>query len=327
MSLHGIHILSARQFEQSSLMHLFRDADYAERVARRGGWPALKGACMIGLFYEPSTRTKISFYRAMQLWGGDVVWTDHASKFSSAIKGETLEDTIRTVQEYNAHVIVLRHPLAGAAERASLVSRIPIINAGDGNNEHPTQALLDIYTIYRAFNGRMRGLKIAVMGDLLNGRTVHSLVQMLANFDIDTIYFLAPDPLQMPQDRLIPVAEKGIRVVFEKELGRIVSDIDVLYDTRIQKERFSSESVADSFRGQFVVTPDLVDRMKQDAIVMHPLPRNEEIPVEVDVYKQAYYFKQVHYGMILRMALIRAVVAGGHRGVYEQFRSLFFPRR
>lgn len=263
----------------------------------------LRGKVMASCFYEVSTRTCCSFAAAMQRLGGRVIYMDESS--SSVKKGETLEDSIAVMSGY-ADVVVLRHPEVGAMERASEVCRKPVINAGDGVGEHPTQALLDVFTI-REEIGTVNGLTITMVGDLKHGRTVHSLARLLTLYNV-TINYVSPAALAMPEKVVSYVASKGITQNVYSSLEEILPETDVLYMTRIQKERFKSEEDYNATSGQYIVTPKLMTRAKNRMIVMHPLPRNDEIDRAFDNDKRAAYFRQAEYGMFVRMSLLAMVL-------------------
>lgn len=257
---------------------------------------------MASLFYEPSTRTRLSFESAMIRLGGNVITTENAREFSSASKGETLEDTIRVVNHY-ADVIVLRHFEKGASERASAVSKIPIINAGDGIGQHPTQALLDLYTIQEE-QGRIDGVKIAFVGDLKNGRTVRSLAYLLGKYKNIQMYFVSPHPLRIGEDIKEYLHRHRIAYKELETFDSVLGEIDVLYQTRIQRERFKSVREYNQFKGNYILTLKEAEQMKKNAIIMHPLPRVDEISPEVDSSPKAVYFQQAQYGVLIRMALL-----------------------
>lgn len=296
------HVLGAKQFDKTELENLFEAARGMEGIVARGGDRRHEGRIMTSLFFEASTRTRLSFESAMHRLGGNVIGTENAAQFSSAIKGETLEDTIRIISGYS-DVIVMRHTDIGAAKRAAKVADIPVINAGDGAGEHPTQALLDAYTIKKEF-GRIDGLKIAMVGDLAYGRTVHSLSYILANYQDVMIYYISPDNVKIPPDVKRYMEEKGIRYEETDDLNSVAGSLDVLYQTRIQKERFPSVEEYEKASGRYIVDAELMDRMRSDAIVLHPLPRAGEITEEVDSDPRAAYFRQAVNGLYIRMALI-----------------------
>lgn len=306
------HVLGAKQFTRDELEQLFDSAQEMEKVVARGGDRRYEGKIMTTLFFEASTRTRLSFESAMHRLGGGVIGTENAAQFSSAIKGETLEDTIRIVSGYS-DVIVMRHTDIGAAKRAAKVANIPVINAGDGAGEHPTQALLDAYTIRKEF-GKIDGLKIAMVGDLAYGRTVHSLSYMLANYQDVMIYYISPDNVRIPDNVKKYMDEKGIRYVETTDLDSVAGSIDVLYQTRIQKERFPSVEEYEKAAGQYIVDRELMNLLKPEAIVLHPLPRAGEIAEEVDDDPRAAYFRQAVNGLYIRMALIDKCFGGKGQG-------------
>ena len=293
------HILESQQFDLKTLQQIFRSADSFEKNQSR----PLKGKIMATLFYEPSTRTRFSFESAMIRLGGGVITTENAAVFSSAAKGETLEDTIRVVSHY-ADVIVLRHPERGASERAAAVSKVPIINGGDGAGQHPTQALLDLYTIQREL-GKIDDITIVFVGDLKNGRTVRSLVYLLAKYRNIRIVFVSPKGLKMGEDVKSYLREHGFSYQELEDWASVIGETDVFYQTRIQKERFSSNREYNKYKGQYVLQLQDAKEMKKRSIIMHPLPRVDEISSEVDVLPQAVYFKQAKYGLLVRMALLK----------------------
>ena len=305
MKLH--HVLEAQQFDLATLAELFEVTRRMEDVVRGGGILDYQRRVMATLFYEPSTRTRFSFETAMHRLGGRVVSTENAAEFSSVAKGETLEDTIRILNGYS-DVIVLRHYEVGAAKRAAAVSRIPIINAGDGAGQHPTQALLDLYTILKEI-GRIDGLKIAMVGDLAQGRTVRSLAYLLSKYRDVKVYFVAPPLLKMKEDILSHLRERNVWFAEESELARVLPEVDVVYQTRVQKERFG-DRLEDYERchGVYVINPATLRLMKPHAIVMHPLPRLDEITMDVDQDPRAAYFRQAQNGLYVRMALLTMVL-------------------
>jgi aspartate carbamoyltransferase catalytic subunit len=260
---------------------------------------------MASLFYEESTRTRFSFESAMLRLGGSVISTENARQFSSVSKGETLEDTIRIINGY-ADVIVLRHYESGAAERAAGISRVPIVNAGDGTGQHPTQAFLDLYTIEKEL-GHIDDITIAVVGDLANGRTVRSLCYLLAKYRSVRILMVAPPVVRMGDDIKEYLVRHDVRFREEDDLRAIAPQVDVLYQTRIQKERFGDRTEDyQKARGVYIVDRPLLASMKPDSIVMHPLPRVDEIAPEVDADPRAAYFRQAQNGLYIRMALLAA---------------------
>jgi carbamoyl-phosphate synthase/aspartate carbamoyltransferase/dihydroorotase len=312
----GKHILSVDMFtSKDQLRDIFDLAKTFKASVQKKGWldEVLRGKVMASCFYEVSTRTCCSFAAAMQRLGGRVIYMDETS--SSVKKGETLEDSIAVMSGYS-DVVVLRHPEVGAMARAADVSQKPIINAGDGIGEHPTQALLDVFTIREEF-GTVKGLTITMVGDLKHGRTVHSLARLLTIYDV-TINYVCPASLAMPEKVIKFVASKGISQHFYTSLDEPLAETDVLYMTRIQKERFASEEEYKSTCGLYVVTPKLMTRAKPKMIVMHPLPRNDEIDKAFDNDKRAAYFRQAEYGMYVRMSILAMVL--GFEG-FKAFRK------
>ena len=293
------HIFESRTFDRKSIGEIFSLADTLEHTRDL----SLTGKIMASLFYEPSTRTRFSFESAMLRLGGSVITTENAKEFSSVSKGETLEDSIRIVNTY-VDVIVLRHDEEGASKRASLVSEVPIINAGDGTGQHPTQALLDLYTIQREL-GRLDGIRIAFVGDLKHGRTIRSLSYLLGNFTDIIIDFVSPEGLRVGEDIKHYLTERHITWNETEDLDALKEHVDVLYQTRIQKERFKSDQEYRKFKGCYQIDRKFADQMKDRSIIMHPLPRVDEILPEVDASPRAVYFRQAHYGLLIRMALLK----------------------
>ncbi|HPV06277.1 MAG: aspartate carbamoyltransferase [Aggregatilineales bacterium] len=303
--LYGEDILSVRQFTPQVLEYVFGVADEMRTLVERfGSADLLQGKIMANLFYEPSTRTSSSFMAAMQRLGGQVIPINSVT-FSSVSKGESLADTVRTLECY-ADVIVLRHPEVGAAAEAARWARKPIINAGDGVGEHPTQALLDAYTIRRELD-RLEGLTVAMVGDLLYGRTVHSLTRLLINRG-NTFRFVSPHSLRMPEELLAEVEAAGDEYTEHEDVMEIIDEADVLYVTRVQKERFTDLSEYDKVNGAYTITPEVMQHAKEEMVVMHPLPRVGEITYEVDEDPRAAYFRQMQNGLYIRMALLAAVL-------------------
>eukprot|EP00798_Chlamydomonas_sp_ICE-L_P014676 gene14676-20711_t len=303
------HVVESSQFNKEALEVIFAEAQKMEKVKR--GTPeakALEGYVMSTLFYEPSTRTRLSFESAMARLGGMVLSTEAAGSYSSAAKGETLEDSIRTVEGY-CDCIVMRHNEIGSAKRAAFVAGIPILNAGDGPGQHPTQALLDGYTIKREI-GRLDNINVGMVGDLANGRTVRSLAELLALYDGVKIYFVAPDVVKMKDDIKEMLTEKNIDWVEVDDLREVAADVDILYQTRIQKERFTDLNDYAKARGKYIVDPSIMEIMKKDSVVMHPLPRVDEITVDCDTDPRAAYFRQAKNGLFVRMALLKLCLVG-----------------
>lgn len=302
---HGRHILSVKQFSTDELAYVFRVAhEMRTTVDLVGSIDLLKGKVLANLFYEPSTRTSASFAAAMQRLGGSVLAINEVT-FSSVSKGETLQDTVRVLEAY-ADVIVLRHHDIGAAAEAATVLRKPVINAGDGAGEHPTQALLDLFTI-REELGRVDGLEVALVGDLKYGRTVHSLARLLSLFDVK-MTFVSPESLRMPEGVRADLDAAGATYREVDRLGDRLGEVDVAYLTRVQKERFEDPAAYDKVKGSYVVTPATMARMKERSCLMHPLPRVDEIDRTVDADPRAAYFRQIAYGLYVRMALLAMVL-------------------
>jgi aspartate carbamoyltransferase catalytic subunit len=295
------HVIESQQFTRSFLEDLLTRAEEIKAEPHRFSG-RLNGRVMAALFYEPSTRTRLSFEAAMLRLGGQTMGTDNAREFSSAAKGETLEDTIRIVSGY-ADVIVLRHYEEGAAKRAAAVSSVPVINAGDGPGQHPTQALLDLYTI-RDELGRIDGIKIAMVGDLANGRTVRSLTYLLSKFRQLKIWFVAPPQVGMRDDLKAHLDEHHIPWEETEDLDAVLPEVDVVYQTRIQKERFANPADYMALKGIYRIDNHSLELMRKYAIVMHPLPRVDEIAPEVDADPRAAYFRQARNGLHIRMALL-----------------------
>jgi aspartate carbamoyltransferase catalytic subunit len=270
--------------------------------------PRLDGKLLATIFYEPSTRTRFSFESAMFRLGGQVLTAENALKASSVSKGESLEDTIRIISGY-ADAIVLRHPEVGAAERAARVADVPVLNAGDGPGHHPTQALLDVYTIKKEL-GRLEQLRVALVGDLLHGRTARSLAVMLSMYRGTELILVSPASLRMSGDVLGLLTARGVRYSQVERLSEVVDDLDVLYQTRIQAERFDSVEAFERHRGIYVVDADLMRRLPEHAILMHPLPRVGEIDPEVDQDPRAAYFRQARNGVVVRMATLQWAMEG-----------------
>ena len=283
-----------------------------------GGVTCCTGMVLACLFYEPSTRTSSSFIAAMARLGGRIIPITQGVQFSSVSKGESLPDTIRTLEQYS-DVIVLRHPMEGAARIASEVATIPVINAGDGAGEHPTQALLDLFTIKEEL-GRIDGLKITMVGDLRNGRTVHSLTRLLMQYDV-SLRYVSPEILRLPMTLMNNLIDHGIKVRETHDVADMISTADVLYVTRVQKERFSDPAQYEEVKDCYVITPELMKRAKPNMVVMHPLPRVGEILASVDSDPRAAYFRQVQNGMYVRMALLAAVLDA--HNYYNKFHHRF----
>ena len=297
------HVIESQQFTQPLLTELFQRSRGMERVVARGGTLEYQNKILASLFYQPSTRTRFSFEAAMYRLGGKVLSTEQAGVFSSEIAGEQVEDSIRIIANYS-DVIVVRHPQVGGAQRAAQVSTVPIINAGDGEGgQHPTQALLDLYTIYR--ERPLVGLSVAIVGELDRGRTARSLAYLLAKFERVKIFFVAPAELQMKPDILEYLDEHGVRYELESEIDRCIGEVDVVYLTRIRPERVLLERGLDEHGlKRYAVDSALLRKMKSDALIMHPLPRTVELDKAVDDDPRALYFRQAANGLYVRMALL-----------------------
>lgn len=298
------HVIKAQQFTPELMELIFKRASELQLIVdddrkhqKLGN--LLAGGMMFTIFYEPSTRTRISFAAAAQHLGMQVVSTENAREFSSAIKGETLEDTIRVLCEYRPNVIVIRHHETDAAERAAKVSTVPIINAGDGAGQHPTQALLDMYTIQKELR-RNDNLSIVIGGDLKHGRTARSLSYLLAKFPNNTITYVSPKELKIGSDIKAYLKRHSIKVSETEDLDSTLPKADVVYWTRVQKERFDSSNLKYSFQ----LTKKQLALMKKKSVLLHPLPRVDEIATEIDTDPRAAYFRQAGNGMFIRMALI-----------------------
>lgn len=298
------HVVEVGQFDRPGIEALFAAADRMRDMPRFSA--PLAGLTLATIFYEPSTRTRLSFETAMHRLGGNVISTENAREFSSAIKGETVEDTIRIVNGY-ADAIVIRHYEQGAAHRAASVSSVPILNAGDGPGEHPTQALLDLYTIGHEL-GRIDDLKVALVGDLRFGRTARSLARLLKLTTGVEIVFVSPPAVPMGEDVRQELTEAGIPFYDEPDLNAVLPHVDVVYQTRVQKERFLTPEEYESVRGQYVIDAESMRLLAPGAIVLHPLPRVDEITTEVDSDPRAAYFRQAHNGVYIRMALLEHVL-------------------
>ncbi len=306
---YGQDILSVSQFERANLDYIFHVAhEMRVLVERFGSADLLQGKILANLFYEPSTRTASSFMAAMLRLGGQMIPINNV-QYSSVTKGESLPDTVRTLECY-ADVIVLRHPELGAAQTAAHYASKPIINAGDGVGEHPTQALLDLFTIVEELGANALaggGLKVAMVGDLRYGRTVHSLTKLLLSYPVE-FAFVSPSILRMPADVLDAVRAAGHPFREVEDVQEVIAEADVLYVTRVQKERFTNLADYDRVKDQYVVDPALMQRAKERMIVMHPLPRVNEISYAVDDDPRAAYFRQMRNGMYIRMALLASVL-------------------
>lgn len=300
MSLKNRHVISMKDFSREEIDHILDTAERLEPVAR--GEEKLKlldGKIIALLFFEPSTRTRMSFEAAVQRLGGKILNLGSVEA-SSVMKGENLADTIRVISNY-ADLIVLRHPLDGSARMAAEFSSVPIINGGDGSVNHPTQTFLDLYTIRR--ESHLEGLKIALAGDLKYGRTVHSLCYALSLYEAEMI-FVSPPELRMPPEIVRDLQKRNINVKETDSLEKIIGDVEVLYMTRVQRERFPDPEEYEKVKNRLKVTGDLLRNVNPNLKILHPLPRVNEISPEVDSTPYACYFEQAFYGVPTRMALL-----------------------
>jgi len=320
-SLRQSSIVAIRMLSNAQISEVLRTAGQMQEIVKStGGTESLKGKVLASVFYEPSTRTNCSFQTAMLRLGGSVISVNESS--SSVAKGETLADTVRCLECY-ADVLVLRHPQAGAAAEAAAVMRKPLLNAGDGVGEHPTQALLDLYTIVaelssdpvanvvtseEALANILKGKVITMVGDLRNGRTVHSLAQLLGRFEV-VLRFVSPSELRMPVGIVSALGTDGMSLTEHNTLTtEILQESDILYMTRVQKERFENVEAYDAVKDSFIITPDTLKKMRPSARIMHPLPRVGEIHSACDSDHRAAYFRQMENGMYVRMALLQLIL-------------------
>lgn len=305
VNLKGKDIISALQFTREEVEHLFNLAEKLRKeMDEKGILDYAKGKIMVTAFFEPSTRTKLSFQFAMKRLGGEVIDFDVTT--SSLAKGETDVDTLKIIDGYNPDVIVLRQKKPHFPEQVAPMIKAPIINGGDGWNEHPTQALLDVYTIWREL-GRVDGLTIGIMGDLRYGRTPSSLSYLLSKFKNITIYYIAPEPLQI-RDEVIEKIEGKVIYYKVNDVEEVLEKLDVLYVTRLQKERLPDPSMYEKLKGIYRVDANLLSKFRKIPIIMHPLPRTWELDTSVDTLPQAKYFEQARNGMYIRAALLKEVL-------------------
>lgn len=291
------HVLSAGQYTKESLEELFDLASKIKQNPEKYS-KAIEGKIVATMFYEPSTRTRLSFETAVLRLGGQVISTENASANSSVKKGETLKDTVRVLQKY-ADAIVIRHSDVNSATDAASVANVPILNAGSGKGEHPTQALLDMYTI-REKRGKIDGVKVAILGDLVYGRTIHSLIKLLALYDNVEIYGLSKKDFMLPQEYIDFLNEKNINYTICNSFDDIPKDIDVMYHTRIQQERFEG----DFGKEEYIINKEVLSNFSENTIVLHPLPRTGEISEDIDDDPRALYFEQAGNGLYIRMGLL-----------------------
>ncbi len=297
------HLVSPSDLDRALIERVLALANAMERMPEAEHPLPLRGRIMASVFYEPSTRTRLSFEAAMLRLGGQVITAENAAAGSSAAKGESLEDTVRIIAGYT-DLIVLRHPEVGAAARAARVSPVPIINAGDGAGHHPTQALLDLFTIQKE-RGRLHHLRIVIAGDLKYGRTARSLALLLARYPGNELILVSPDELHLGEDVQQELRRSGVSVREERELSSAVAGADVLYQTRVQRERFLSAAAYERVRSISVVDPALMRRLPEHAVVMHPLLRLDEIDPAIDSDPRAAYFRQARNGLYVRMAVLQ----------------------
>ncbi|MCL1970983.1 MAG: aspartate carbamoyltransferase [Candidatus Bathyarchaeota archaeon] len=302
MEFQNRSIISIRDFTREEINHVLNVSQTMEAVADVGT-NVLKGKILATLFFEPSTRTRLSFEAAMQKLGGSTIGFNDADT-SSTKKGETFVDTIRTVENY-ADVIALRHNLEGAAVVAKEYSKVPIINSGTGAQEHPTQALIDLYTIQKEKH-QIDNLKIAIIGDLRYGRTVHSLARALTNYNVE-LFLISPEALRI-QENILKEIKTKISVTEKQNLEEILPKIDVLYVTRIQRERFPDPAEYAKLKGTYRIDKKMLKTAKKDMIILHPLPRVDEIAPEIDQTPHARYFQQVKNGLHVRMAILSLIL-------------------
>ena len=290
-------IISINDFSKEEILHILK---VARQIEQKPKGNVLKGKILAALFFEPSTRTRLSFISAMEQLSGTIIGFSTANT-ASIQKGESLWDTIKMTEQY-ADLIVIRHPLEGSARLAAEAASVPVINGGDGSNQHPTQTMLDLYTMQK-IKGRLDGLHIGFVGDLKYGRTVHSLVTALAHFN-PTFYFIAPDELQIPETYLDGLFQKKVKYFKTSDLKRFSKELDVLYATRIQKERFPDPLEYEKFKGVFRIDQEFLLHVKKDLKILHPLPRVDEIDKSVDSTQHAAYFEQAANGIPVRKALL-----------------------
>jgi aspartate carbamoyltransferase catalytic subunit len=295
------HIISIKDFKREDIDSLLRKAEEIQSLQAPGR--SLSGKLAALLFFEPSTRTRMSFASAIARLGGSSICVDSVEG-SSIIKGETLADTIRVVCGY-VDAIILRHPREGAARLASEFATVPVINAGDGAGQHPSQTLLDLFTIRESM--ALDGISVGLLGDLRYGRTAHSLAYALSHYDVD-LHTIAPPGLELPDNLGVELTERGMTVTGHREVEQIVGDLDVLYVTRMQRERFPDSSTYLNVAQSYRITPELLSDVRENLIVLHPLPRAGEIDPAVDALPYAQYFRQARNGVPVRMAMLEEVM-------------------
>lgn len=301
MVIQGKNLISIGDFSKEECLKVLELTQEFEQNPRQN---ILNNYIIATLFFEPSTRTRLSFESAVLRLGGKIIGFSDA-KNTSVKKGETLHDTIKTIESY-CDLIIMRHPIDGSSRYAGQISKVPVINAGDGANQHPTQTLLDLYSIKKTQN-KLENLKIAFVGDLKYGRTVHSLVKALSNFNCQ-FYFISPPELKIPTEIKMELEDKNI--IFEElsQLEEVLPEIDILYVTRIQKERFSDEMEYEKVKGSYILKKSMLENVKTNLKIMHPLPRVNEISTDIDETKYAYYFKQAENGVYVRQAIVALIL-------------------
>ena len=302
----GRDIISIREFTRDKLIHIFKVAREMENLIG-GRSDVLKNKVLALLFFEPSTRTMFSFQTAMYRLGGETLVFSDVKK-TSISKGETLGDTIRIIDGYS-DCIVIRHKFEGMAKYAAEIAESPVINAGDGTREHPTQTMIDLYTIWR-IKGEIDGLNIGILGDLKYGRASTSFTYGLTLFNPERLYMISPPELKIRDEVRDYLDKKKINFIETTDLRNVIRELDVLYVTRIQKERFPDPTEYERVRGSYQVNINLLESVKDDLMILHPLPRVDEIAPEVDNTRYAYYFKQARYGVPIRMAILKLVLVG-----------------
>jgi len=305
--LKGRDIISINELTVDEIKEIFKTADKMLEVLKEGGSDVLKGFVMATAFFEPSTRTRLSFQTAMVRLGGNYIDLAEISR-SSLAKGENFADTIRMLDSY-ADVIIVRHKIEGAARFAAEIAESPVINAGDGMRHHPTQALIDLYTIRRSF-GSVDDLTIGVLGDLKYGRAATSFIYGVTKFNPRKLHLISPESLRIRLEVREHLASRGIEFVEESDLEKVLPKLDVLYVTRIQKERFPDPAEYEKVKGSYKITRRVLEKAKENLIILHPLPRVEEISLDVDGTPYAKYFEQAKYGVPVRMALLKLILKG-----------------
>lgn len=301
MKLKNRSLISIRDLTRDEIDYVLHRAHLLEGMPRE---EKLRGKVLGSMFFEPSTRTMLSFDTAMKRLGGNVIGFS-GTEATSIQKGESISDTVRMIESY-ADVIVMRHPQEGIAEEVSNVAKKPIINAGDGKNQHPTQTLVDLYAI-RKTQGRIDGLTIAIVGDLRHGRAVNSLLDGLAYYDVKVL-LVAPPSLQLSEEQEARVREHGLDFTMREKLEDVLDEADVLYMTRVQKERFKSIDEYERVKDHYILTADMLRDAKENLRVLHPLPRVCEITEDVDQTSHAYYFQQAAHAVAVRMALLNLLL-------------------